>query len=335
MGAALLTARSHRRLASGLLAVIVTADLGLGSSHLLNFGDPGMLTGMPPAARAIRADHGRAGRPAPRLFRAAEVQESAARAGGGTRELRSIETLRDNVSVPFGIAILPGYEAALPPAIAALLGRRQTNVLRLFAVDYALLPAGPDPAAAPAGLLPLADPLAGVRLYRIARTLPRVFLGFRAETLPAAEARNHLLDDAVADGRRVLLAGGTPLDGPESDPVPCAIERILDNARGRPLRRSPQRARGVRRAIRARLDRHGGRRAGPAPRRRHAAARRAGPRGESPGFALLLAARPDRRRGRVPARPVRLDRPCGSPAAARPVSAAPSGPQSDENCRIK
>lgn len=226
VGAALLAARRHRRLASWLLAAIVTADLGLGSTHLLNFGDPAMLTEPPPAARAIRADHGGADRPAPRLFRAAAVQQSASRAGGGARELRSIETLRDNVSVPFGIAILPGYEAALPPAITSLLGSRQTNVLRLFAVDYALLPAGPGAGAPPAGLLPLADPLPGVRLYRLAQALPRVFLNFRAEILPAAGARELLLDDAVAGGRRVLLSGGAPLDGPESEPVPCAIEHF-------------------------------------------------------------------------------------------------------------
>lgn len=222
VGAALLPCtRSHRRLTSVLLMAIVTADLALGSAYLRRFGEPSMLTEPPPAARAVQEDRGPGGRPAPRLFRAAAVQESAARAGGGTREMRSIETLRDNLSVPFGIAILPGYDAALSPVLVSLLGRPRIAILNLLAVDYVLAPARPD--VAPAGLLPMGDPLAGVRLYRLARPLPRVFLGFRAAGFSPPEAREQLLDDEVVNGRRILLEGGAALDGPATDPVPCAI----------------------------------------------------------------------------------------------------------------
>lgn len=223
VGAALLAARSHRRLAAALLLAVVTADLAIGSSYLLRYGEPAMLTEPPPAARSIREDHGRGDRPAPRLFRAPTVQQSAARAGGGAREMRSIETLRDNLSVPFGIAILPGYDAVLPPALASLLERPQTGILSLLAVNYALVPAVPDVAVVPVGLLPLGDPLAGVGLYRIAQPLPRVFLGFRAERLSPSEARERLLDDDVLGGRRILVEGGETLDSPETAPVPCAI----------------------------------------------------------------------------------------------------------------
>ena len=147
--------------------------------------------------------------------------------------MRSIETLRDNLSVPFGIAILPGYDAALPPAIPALLSSRRAGALRLLAVDYALLP--PRPGGAPAGMVPLGDPLAGVSLYRLARPLPRVFLGFRAERLPAAEAREQLLDEDVVAGRRILLERRRDARRARGGPGALRDRALHDHARDRPL----------------------------------------------------------------------------------------------------
>ena len=216
----------HDRIAGTALVLLVAADLALGAGFLLRFGDPSLFTAPPPLARTIRDDFRRAGRPSPRLFRGSTVQESATRADPQPTDRLTFNTLRDDISVPFGIAILPGYEVALPPALGSLLGHGRRELLRLLSVDYALL-SDRGGSAPPPGLRALASPVPGVRLFSVAGGLPRAFLGFRAERLPANQIPSRLLDDDVTAGREILLDESSPdfpLHAAHAEPVPCAIE---------------------------------------------------------------------------------------------------------------
>ena len=215
------------RIARTALVVLVTADLALGSAFLLRFGDPSLLTVAPPLARAIYDDFQRTGRPSPRLFRGSMVQESATSAGQQPTDRVTYETLRDNVSVPLGIAILPGYEVAAPPALGRLLRSGRRQALRLLGVDYALLSDRGDDSAPPVGLRTLASPVPGVRLFSVAARLPRVFLSFHAVRLPAGQLQYHLLDEDVLTGREILVdESGPDLPAPatNAEPVPCTVE---------------------------------------------------------------------------------------------------------------
>jgi hypothetical protein len=218
------------RIAGTALVLLVTADLALGSAFLLRFGDPSLLTGPSPLARTIHDDFQhfqRTGRPSPRLFRGSGVQESATRADPHPTDRLTLQTLRDNISVPLGIAILPGYEVAVPPALGRLLGRGHREVLRLLSVDYALLSDRGSDSAPPPGLRTLWSPLPGVRLFGVAAGLPRVFLSFHAERLPANQLQSHLLDEDVVAGREILVDESSPdltLPAANAEPVPCTIE---------------------------------------------------------------------------------------------------------------
>jgi hypothetical protein len=220
--------RTRRGPAAGIaLVLLVAADLALGSGFLLRFGDPSLLTMAPPLARTIHDDFRRTGRPSPRLFRGSMVQESAARAGQQPTDRLTFETLRDNISVPFGIAILPGYEVAVPPALELLLSRGRRDVFRLLSIDYALLSDRGRDSAPPPSLRTLASPVPGLRLFGVERRLPRVFLSFHAERLPAHLLESHLFDEDVMAGREILLRDSSPnlpLPAAKSGPVPCAVE---------------------------------------------------------------------------------------------------------------
>lgn len=215
----------HGRVAGGALVVLVAGDLALGSGFLLRFGEPSLFTAPPPLARTIHDDFRRAGRPSPRLFRGSMVQESATRADPQPTDRLTFNTLRDNISVPFGIAILPGYEVAAPPALGRLLGHGRRELLRLLSIDYALL--SDRGGAPPPGLRALASPVPGVRLFGVAGGLPRAFLSFHAERLPANQIQSRLLDEDVTAGREILLDDSSPavvLPAAKAEPVACAIE---------------------------------------------------------------------------------------------------------------
>jgi len=218
------------RIAGTALVLLVAADLALGSAFLLRFGDGSLLTGPSPLARIIHDDFQhfqRAGRPSPRLFRGSGVQESATRANPQSTDRLTLQTLRDNVSVPLEIAILPGYEVATPPAVGRLLARGRREVLGLLGVDYALLSDRGSDSAQPPGLRTLWSPIPGVRLFGVAHRLPRVFLSFHAERLPAAQLQARLLDEDVVAGRETLLEESSPdlpLPAAKAEPVSCTIE---------------------------------------------------------------------------------------------------------------
>jgi hypothetical protein len=155
------------------------------------------------------------------------VQESATRASSQPTDRLTFETLRDDISVPFGIAILPGYEVAVPPALGRLLNRGHREALKLLSIDYALLSDRGGEGAPPPGLRSLASPVLGTRLFGVVPSLPRVFLSFRAERLSADQLQVRLLDEDVTAGRKILLDDSSPdlrLPTADADPVPCAVQ---------------------------------------------------------------------------------------------------------------
>lgn len=230
-----LLAGRRPRLAAWLLAVSVTADLAVATLPLLSYS-PRMLAGaIPPAARAVLADSPGHGEP-PRLYRA----DNALRYVGQfvpppppeLGELRLLQTLITNTANNWGIATLPGYDAAIPVAFDHIwksgLAEGQ-SVLRLLGARYALLPVeDPRDPEKRTGIEPMLDPLPGTRLYRVPGALPRVFLVGQAQVADDAAALRRILDPDVVAGRTVWLApasGVQALLGP-ADPPPgtCALD---------------------------------------------------------------------------------------------------------------
>jgi hypothetical protein len=101
--------------------------------------------------------------------------------------------------------------------------------LRLFAVDYAVLPVrDPRPQTDQrAGLQPLSDPLPGARLYRVTGSLPRVFLASHAEVVPDEVALSRLFEPAVVAGESAWLAPdakASPLLAPPQRAGTCRLD---------------------------------------------------------------------------------------------------------------
>jgi hypothetical protein len=226
-------ARRRPRLGATLLVLIVAGDLVVGSRFTLAFDDAEVLR-KPALAEAIQPSADPA-LPFPRLFRGYKVQQFATgRADdGGTRA--TIETLRENLGVPFGVAALPGYGVAIAPAQTDVLGRGRLDALRLLAVDLALLSSPAGRTTARDGLTPLLAPQPDLRLYRVERALPRVYLAFAARRMAAAELSRHLLDADVVAGSTVLLAdaaGEVPVaEAPAAGGAPPAVACRLDSYR--------------------------------------------------------------------------------------------------------
>lgn len=194
-------------LAALALAGVLVVDLATSSQLALRFTDRSALA-TPGLARIISPD-GSGQRPFPRLFSGSKVRIAAHAAGDPDGDRVTRETLRDNLSVPFGIAILPGYGVANAPAVTALLGQGRLDALRLLAADFALLTTSTPP---PGSFeIPGAPP--GSHLYRLARTLPRVFVAYHARQVPASEMNRQLLEPEVVSGNRVLLPSGTEWTG--------------------------------------------------------------------------------------------------------------------------
>jgi hypothetical protein len=220
------------RAAGLLLAVVVTADLATATGMTLRWDGLGSLR-TPAVAAAIQPNLATPAAPFPRLFRGSKVQLTAGRSAAFDGDVLTRETLRDNLSVPLGIAILPGYGVAIPPALGDLLAQGRLDALRLLAVDYALLSVKDDGAPVPPGLALHRAPLPGVRLYEIEHRLPRVFVALHAQKLDAAELAQHLLDPDVVAGKTVLLdtrAAWTPTATAPEAALPCALRSFTNHS---------------------------------------------------------------------------------------------------------
>jgi hypothetical protein len=145
--------------------------------------------------------------PAPRLFRGASVAATIAKRAGAVPALLQ---LRDNTSTPFGIAILPGYEPALPSEFTRLLASGRADVLRLLGVHYALLSAADDTPPPPLAALDLwTTPFPGARLYRIHDPLPRAYVAQNITPVSNGADLAAAFAGDLLDGRRALVSDST------------------------------------------------------------------------------------------------------------------------------
>jgi hypothetical protein len=210
-------------LAGAIILLVVVADLSTGATLTLRFEKTSKLPD-PTLARVMRQSRTSPELPWPRLFRGSKVQLAATQSGELDSDQITWETLRDNLSVPLGVDILPGYGVAIPPRFTALLGQGRLDALRLSAVDFALLSAPADSAPVPEGLALLSRPVPGVRLYQLERALPRVFVAFHGTKFSSPELTRHLLDSDVVAGKTILLDehdSWTAPSGSMLPPAPC------------------------------------------------------------------------------------------------------------------
>lgn len=222
LAAQFLAARDSR-LAPVVLVAIVAIDLAVAMWPLQGFGSRQLADRPPPAARAIR-DQVPLDGPPPRVYRSnqttAAVNKWLPAAATPEEEPRLVATLITNTVNAWGLATLPGYDAAIPSMVdqvwSAGLDVGQ-SALRLLGAAYVVLPVA-DPRA-PAndrpGLEPILDPLPGSRLYRVPGTLPRVFWSRHADVVSDEQALARLYEPAVVAGASVLLA-------PQGNPIALA-----------------------------------------------------------------------------------------------------------------
>ena len=220
LGIQTLAARGSR-LAAPMLVATVALDLAMSAWGLQTFVPRGIANFTPAAAHLVKADHAAHPEP-PRIYRSAAtdtaLNQRAASSNAAEGELRLLATLIPNTANVWGIASVPGYDAAIPARLDQLwnAGWRQPSLrlatLRLLGTDYAILPDrdGHDSAQTVPGMDPVANPAPGVRLSRVTQSLPAVFLAGRGEALPDAESLRRLFDPAVIAGDVALLAPGTP-----------------------------------------------------------------------------------------------------------------------------
>ncbi len=228
--------RPWRRIA-GLVALLL--GVGLLATRLFPADwAPLVRTGALEGALAVRRDFGERPEP-PRVHRADRVDDAVRRfvhaPSPGHASIRSMHTLVHNLVTVFGIATVPGYDAAIPAPLSLFWTRnlkQGQQVLRALGIDYVVLPVD-DPASPDRrkGLEAMMDPMPGARLYRVPGALPRVFLAGRADVVADAEALEDVLDDDVVAGGRVLLApgaGAAPLGGAARRAGDCRIRRYTN-----------------------------------------------------------------------------------------------------------
>lgn len=229
-----LAARGSR--AATLLAVAVVAfDLAHSAWPLQGFGDRELAVNPPPAARLALRHRAEPLAP-PRIYRSNQVTPAVNKwvdANSNTEgEQRLVTTLIANTVNVWGVATLPGYDAAIPTLVDQVWNRGLAigvSALRLLGADYAVLPVA-DPRLPDRDrpqLEPVFDPLPGARMYRVPGALPRAFLVGRAELLPDAQALERIYEPEVVDGAKAWLApdgDARPVAGPVGRAGECRLE---------------------------------------------------------------------------------------------------------------
>jgi len=229
------------RLAPILLVAVVGLDLAAATWPLQVFTSRQMAAVLPQAARVVLADSEGHGEP-PRIYRAHNVLQYLGRFAPALppelSELWQLQSLVTNTANIWGIATLPGYDAAIPAGLDRIWAsglREGQSVLRLLGARYTLLPVEDpkDPQEKRTGIDPILDPLPGTRLYRVPGTLPRVFLVGHAQVADDATVLRRILDPAVVAGSSAWLApesGVQPLVGPAgARPGTCVLDSYADN----------------------------------------------------------------------------------------------------------
>ncbi len=234
--------RPRRPLAAALLLpAVVVGDLAAAAVPMQHFGPARIATNVPDVVRAIQ-DQNRNIVPPPRAHRTRAAEFSVARRYRVTSyaagQMRAMQVLVENASNSFGIALVPGYDAALPSAAmnawAAGL-RHGPGAMRLFAVPYAVFPEPGAPRSRPwqQALVPVMDPAPGARLYRLRDPLPRLYLTGRAELRPDPlrgsmdpAGWDPLFAPAVLDGSLAYLSPEPGVAGLEGPPGRAGICRF-------------------------------------------------------------------------------------------------------------
>jgi hypothetical protein len=226
--------RISPRLAALVLVMGVSADLAVAAWPHLGFAPRAVATAVPRAATLISAEHRESpDRLAPpRVYRAEKTEGTIRRwvpaENHAQSELRSMATLMPNTVTTFGVATLPGYDAAIPTLLPELWLRGQKvgqSVLRLLGIGYVVLPIEnpQDRVEHRSGITPLLDPMPGARLYRVPQALPRVYLAGRADAVADEQALARLFEPDVVEGRLALVAGGSGLAGQAGRAGDCAL----------------------------------------------------------------------------------------------------------------
>jgi hypothetical protein len=235
----LLAARASP-LAPIVLVAVVVFDLSAAAWPLQGFGPRQIASGPPPAAR-FALERRTQPEPPPRLYRSNLIDDTVKQwvptTSNAEGEFRLTHTLVTNTANAWGIATLPGYDAAIP-ALADRVWEAGLAVgqsaLRLQGADYAILPVN-FPAATKddrPGLQPLMDPLPGARLYHVPDALPRVFLARHAQVLSDDEALRRLYEPDIVAGNSAWLApvNDAPVAlAPPGRAGTCALELYRNN----------------------------------------------------------------------------------------------------------
>ncbi len=224
------------------LVAVVAFDLAAAVWPLQGFGPRQIASELPRAAR-IALERRSDPQAPPRLYRSNLTDQAvnkwvtaSTNAGG---EFRLVSTLVTNTANAWGIATLPGYDAAIPSLLDEVwkaglpVGQ---SALRLLGADYAILPV-PHPSAPKndrPGLEPLLDPLPGARIYRVPGALPRVFLARHAEMLSDDRALQRIFEPEVVAGRSVWLASDSGVPAASFSESPgragtCNLESYRNN----------------------------------------------------------------------------------------------------------
>jgi hypothetical protein len=121
-----------------------------------------------------------------------------ARGADADAEARAL--LAPKTHVGAGIAVVPGYDAAIAEEVDRLGYSGRLGAVRLLAADLAL-------AASPTlpGLTHVAALRPGVHLHRVDAPLPRAFVAHAAVEDPEGARLWHLLDEPVVTGAQIAL----------------------------------------------------------------------------------------------------------------------------------
>jgi hypothetical protein len=197
-----------------LLVAVVALDLANAAWPLQGFGGRRLASEPPAAARLVRKLRHDPAAP-PRIYRSHLTTGAVNRwvvANTNTEgELRLVSTLITNTVNAWGIATLPGYDAAIPALVERVWDKGLDvgqSALRLLGAEFAILPvtdftAGPNDRP---GLEAVLDPLPGARMYRVPGALPRVFLARHAEVLADEDALARIYRRETIAGESVWLA---------------------------------------------------------------------------------------------------------------------------------
>jgi len=233
LGVEMLAARGSR-LATPMLVAVVVLDLASSAMDLQAFVPAGIASDEPDAVRTLNLQMSPRPIHPPRLYRAsgtdAALAANAPVRNPGEGELRLLATFIPSTVNVWGIATIPGYDAAIPAQLNELWERGQQNrlaTLQLLGASYAVLPATVSlhDARSKADLHPLFDPIPGARLFRIDHSLPPVYVVSQAEPLPDPQTLSRLFEPSVLAAETAWLApDATALAGGSGKAGSCTLE---------------------------------------------------------------------------------------------------------------